>query len=581
LFLGSLLMWSAGSAFSDGGNIITTFAGSGSPGFTGDGGPAASAQLNFPTNIASDGAGNIYISDFGNNRIRKVTAGGAISTFAGNGTGGYSGDTGPATSAQIYQPEGLAVDAAGNLYISDAGNNRVRKVTLGGVITTVVGTGARGYAGDGGPATSAQISQPEGLAVDANGNLYIADSENNCIRKVTAGGVISTIAGTGTAGYGGDGGPAMTAQVSFPLGVSMDTAGNLYVADTNNNRIRKVTKSGIISTVAGTGVFGYTGDGGAAALAQLSQPEGLEVDAAGNLYIADTFNNRVRKVTADGVIGTVAGSGTAGYSGDGSAATSSQISFPLSVAVDSGGNLYISDSRNNRIRRIAAVPGALTRAGSYAQVASGGGWKTTMTLINSSAVNVDAQIDLYADSGSPMTMTLAFQPSASIITASSFRLTLSPNESIVVETEPSGSSVAAGWADVQASRALSGYSIFRFSLPGFPDSEGTAPLDSRLSSSVVMPYDNTNGRRTGLALANQASTPATITAILFDQNGDQLTSSQIDLPAFGHSSFFAEDRFPQAANQLGIIQLQSTGNVTGVGLLFSQSGSFTSVPISR
>jgi len=569
LILAALLMW--GSAFSDNaiGGVITTFAGNGTAGYSGDGGPATSAQLNFPTGIATDTFGNLYIVDYQNNRIRKVTPGGVISTVVGNGTGGFSGDGGLATSAMIYQPEGVAADRNGNLYIADAGNNRIRKVTPGGVISTFAGNGTAGYSGDGGPAVSAQVSQPEGLVVDAAGNLYIADSENNRIRKVTPSGVISTVAGNGAVGFSGDGGPATAAQLSFPLSVALDTAGSLYIADTNNNRIRKVNTGGTIATVAGTGTFGYSGDGGPATLAEIAQPEGVALDGAGNLYIADTFNNRVREVNSGGTIDTAAGNGIS---------SSSQLSFPLGVAVDGAGNLYIADTHNNRIQEVT-TSGMPARIGSFAQVASGGGWKTTITLINLSAVSVDAQINLYSDNGSPMTLPLTFPQFASSTTGSSVNLTLSPNQSLVVESNAATSSIAVGWADVQATGALSGYSIFRLSSPGVPDSEGTVPLDTRQLSTAVLPYDNTNGYRTGLALANQASTAATVTATFLDQNGIQLGTSQISLPAFGHASFFADAQFSQSANQLGVIRFQSSSGITCVGLRFSPSGSFTSVPI--
>ena len=216
----------------------------------------------------------------------------------------------------------MAVDASGNLYIADTGNNRIRKVSATGIITTVAGNGSAGYSGDGGPATSAQLDGPEGVAVDGSGNLYIADTCNNRIRKVSATGIITTVAGNGSAGYSGDGGPATSAQLSLPAGVAVDGSGNLYIADSGNNRIRKVSATGIITTVAGNGSPGYSGDGGPATSAQLNQPAGVAVDASGNLYIADSSNNRIRKVSATGIITTVAGNGFDGYSGDGGPATS-------------------------------------------------------------------------------------------------------------------------------------------------------------------------------------------------------------------------------------------------------------------
>src|SRR5439155_1238793 len=247
-------------------------AGNSSYGFSGDGGTATSAQLAQPSGIAVDTAGNLYVADTRNQRVRKVTAGGVISTVAGNGTFGFSGDGGPATSAQLSTPDDVAVDAAGNLYVPDLGGQRVRKVTPSGVISTVAGNGTHGFSGDGGPATSAQLaffSGGSGVAVDVAGNLYISDNGNNRVRKVTADGVISTVAGNGTFGFSGDEGPATSAQLNFPLGVAVDSAGNLYIADSDNTRRRKVTAGGVISTVAGNGTSGFSGGQGPATSAQL------------------------------------------------------------------------------------------------------------------------------------------------------------------------------------------------------------------------------------------------------------------------------------------------------------------------
>jgi uncharacterized protein (TIGR03437 family) len=328
---------------------IYTVAGNGVGGYSGDNGPATSAQLYHPVGVAVDSGGNLYVADYNNSRIRKVSNG-VITTVAGNGTVGYSGDNGPATSAQLSSPQGVAVDSAGNLYIADVGNNRVRKVS-NGVITTVAGTGPAypggGFGGDGGPATSAQLYWPVGVAVDSAGNLYIADLNNERIRRVSKG-VITTVAGSATLDYSGDNGPATSAGLSSPQGVAVDSAGNLYIADYNDSRIRRVS-NGVITTVAGNGTGGYGGDGGPATSAELYFPNGVAVDSAGNLYIADSNTQRIRKV-ANGVITTVAGNGTVGYSGDNGPATSAQLHYPMGVAVDSAGNIYIADDYNSRIR---------------------------------------------------------------------------------------------------------------------------------------------------------------------------------------------------------------------------------------
>jgi len=378
------------------GGVITTVAGNGTQGFSGDNGLATNAQLNFPSGVAVDSAGNLYLPEPYNNRIRKVSGGmittvvgnslsgdngpatsaqlsspngvawdsagnlyiadasrirkvskGVITTVAGTGTYGFSGDNGPAASAQLDYPGSVAVDSAGSLYIADTGNHRIRKVS-GGVITTVAGNGTLGFSGDNGPATSAQLDYPGGVAVDSAGNLYIADSYNFRIRKVS-GGVITTVAGSGAPGFGGgDNGPATSAPLSLPRGIAVDSAGNLYVAEFHSSRIRKVS-NGVITTVTGNGTPGFGGDNGPAINAQLNDPEGVVVDSAGNLYIADFGNSRIRKVS-NGVISTIAGNGTPGFSGDNGPATSAQLAYPNGVAADSAGNVYVADTSNYRIR---------------------------------------------------------------------------------------------------------------------------------------------------------------------------------------------------------------------------------------
>ena len=263
----------------------------------GDGGAATAARLHGPQGVALDGSGNLYIADQNNDRIRKVDSSGNISTVAGSGAQGFSGDGGAATAAQLTLPSNVVLDALGNLYIADATNNRIRKVDSAGVISTVAGSGTAGFSGDGGAATAAQLNIPWDVAVDGSGNLYIADTSNQRIRKVDSSGNISTVAGTGTRGFSGDGGAATAALLNLPGSVVLDALGNLYIADGSNNRIRKVDSDGNISTVAGR--------------EQLNEPRGVAPDGAGNLYIADTDNHRIHKVDSAGVISTVAGSGTA------------------------------------------------------------------------------------------------------------------------------------------------------------------------------------------------------------------------------------------------------------------------------
>lgn len=330
--------------------IITTVAGNGTAGYTGDNGQATSAELNAPESAGVDSSGNLFIADSVNNRIRKVSTNGVITTVAGNGTAGYAGDNGQATNAELNLG-GAAVDISGNLFIADTFNNRIRKVGTNGIITTVAGNGVGGYSGDGGQATNAELNEPEFVAVDTSDNLFFTDSANNLIRKVDTNGIITTVAGNGTAGYSGDNGQATNAELN-PGGVAVDISGNLIIADTGNDRIRKVSASGIITTIAGNGIEGYSGDNGQATNAALNGPLGVGVDAAGNLFIADSFNNRIRKADTSGVITTVAGNGTRGYSGDNGSSTAAELNTPISVAVDSSDNLFIADANNNRIRKV-------------------------------------------------------------------------------------------------------------------------------------------------------------------------------------------------------------------------------------
>ena len=345
--------------------IISTVAGDGTAGSTGNGGAATSAELNDPAKVAVDSAGNVYIANYNNQDIQKVTASsGNISIVAGNGTSGYLGDGGAATGAEFKHPSGLGVDSAGNIYIADKNNCRIRKVTVAtGVIATVAGTSTCGYTGDGGLATSGEIHNPSSdIAVDSYGNWYFGDNSNYRIRVVNAStGIITTVAGNGTQGYTGDGSAATSAEINNPSGVALDSSGNIYFSDFNAQVIRKVTVStGIISTVAGTGTAGYSGDGGPAIDAEINFPGSLTVDLAANIYILD-INNRVRVVNAaSGIISTLAGNGTGGYAGDGGPATSAELNIPADIALDSAGNMYIGDSSNNVIRKVNVSQSQLT-----------------------------------------------------------------------------------------------------------------------------------------------------------------------------------------------------------------------------
>lgn len=331
--------------------IITTFAGTGAAGFSGDGGPAAQAQLAQPDAVLAAEDGSVYVADTDNQRIRRITPDGTIDTITGNAPR-YPRDGGPAVDAFLSGPQIARADDDGVLYIADSDNHGVRKVGRDGEITTIAGTGIAGDSGDGGPGTKAQLDFPSGVAVDSKGNLYIADSRNDRVRRVDPNGIITTVAGTGDDGVSADGGQADRAELSNPVDVVVDKQDNIYVVELNTNRVRRIDRAGVLTTVAGNGTEGFSGDGGPATAAQLASPAGVHVTPDGTIYIADLDNARIRKVTQDGIISTIAGSGTTGSEGDGGPATAATLDQPTTVSADDAGNVYIADSAASRIRRI-------------------------------------------------------------------------------------------------------------------------------------------------------------------------------------------------------------------------------------
>ncbi len=337
--------------------IITTVAGTDNGGYNGDNIPAVTAFLYQPYCTSFDAAGNMYIADANNHRIRKVDASGTISTIAGTGSAGYSGDGGPATLSSLNTPTGVLVDPVGIIYIADNSNCAIRKITTDGVITTIAGNGTRGYGGDNGPATAAILNGPLGLAFSHTGNLLISDVMNHRIRSIDHSGIITTVVGSGIVGYSGDGGPATSARLLSPSGIATDAVGNLYFGDISANVVRKVDVSGIITTVAGTRSTVYNGDNIQATTANLNYPSALALDGEGNILIADCRNSRIRKVDHLGTITTIAGTGLDGFSGDGGTASLAQLSAPVGVTVTADGDIYIADFYNNRIRRIRNTVG--------------------------------------------------------------------------------------------------------------------------------------------------------------------------------------------------------------------------------
>jgi trimeric autotransporter adhesin len=447
--------------------IITTVAGDGARGYNDDGGQATSASLNIPSGVAVDTSGNVYIADTDNNRIRMVTKStGIITTVAGVSISTYRGDGGQAITCKLYAPRGIAFDASGDLYIADSLSNSIRMVTKRtGIITTVAGNGTKGYKADGGQARSSTTYFPNDVAVDASGNVYIADTYNRRIRMLTKStGIITTVAGYESYDDDdGDGGQATSASLGLPSGVAVDASGNVYIADAWSNRIRMVTKStGIITAVAGIRGLrgGYSGDGGLATSAKLNAPLRLALVESGNIYIADTWNNRIRMVTkSTGIINTVAGNGTRGYSGDGGLATLARLSIPSSIAVDASGNIYIADAGNNRIRMVTKSTGIIsTVAGDGKDGHSGdGGLATSAHLSFPSGIAIDASGSIYVSDtyndririlllGDPSAASPTFSPSSSAVStlspSSSAASTLSPSSSAASTHSPSSSTAS-------------------------------------------------------------------------------------------------------------------------------------------
>ena len=567
---------------------ITTIVGTGGRGSGGDGGPATAARLWEPRGVAVDGAGNLFIADPSARKIRKVNAWGIITTFAGTGWGGrFGGDGGPAIDAQL-SPYDVAVDGAGNLYIADTGSHRIRKVDSTGTITTIVGPGSTvinhrgGFGGDGGPATAALLREPHGVALDAAGNLYIADTRNYRIRKVDSSGVITTIAGTGEYGFNGDGGLAIDAQLSGPHNVAVDGDGNLYIADRDNNRIRKVDSSGTITTIAGNGpsvAHGiYGGDGGPAVDAQLYFPSDVALDAAGNLYIADKGNHRIRKVDSTGTITTIAGTGEYGFGGDGGPAIDAQLSSPSNVALDAAGNFYIADTGNLRIRVV--TPNPLQTGGQnyyfFPHLAVGAGWQTTITYINYSAEEVTCRTSFFSDHGTSLLVSFP-----SLGTVDSRTDVLPPGGSVHEETDVGLSApLAAGWAQATCSGPVQSSLLFRqYDSAGLPVAEAGVNAAAVPATRFVTFAEQAAGQAgTGVAYANPSATEtARITFTARDTAGRTLASVDRTLLPAGHGAQNMAGLFGLTSFS-GSLEVTSTEPIVSLSLNCEAAPVFSSLP---
>ena len=549
---------------------ITTIAGTGEEGFSGDGGPAVQAYLNSPNDVAVDSAGNLYIADSDNSRIRKVDSSGVISTIAGTGEYGFGGDGGPAVLAQLKYPTGVVTDDTGNLYIAGYNNQRIRKVDSSGIITTVAGSERGGFSGDGGPATAARLDYPKGVATDGAGNLYIADRYR--VRKVDPSGIITTVAGSG-GGFGGDGGLATKARLSA-TDVATDGIGNLYIADSSNNRIRMVDPSGIITTVAGTGEYGFGGDGGPATNAQLHFPSGVAVDGTGNLFIGDQQNNRIRMVDSAGTITTIAGSGEWGFGGDGGPAAAAGLAQPRGVALDDSGNLYIADRGNHRIRVVKTNP---LQTGDqiyyFPHLAVGASWQTTITYINYSPEEVTCQTDFISDHGSPLMVSFA-----ALGTVVSRTDVLPPGGSVHQETNV-GLTLAPGWARATCSGPVKASLLYRLhNSEGMPTAEAGVNATRVAATRFVTFAEQGEGKAgTGVAYANPSATAALVTFTAKDAEGQVLAKTNRKLLAGGHDAQNMVSLFGLPSFS-GSLEITSTEPIVSLALNFEAAPVFSSLP---
>ena len=559
---------------------ITTIAGTGERRFGGDGGPAIQAQLDEPTGVVVDGAGNLYIADLANHRIRKVDSTGTITTIAGTGERGFGGDGGPATQAHLNYPYGGAVDGAGNLYIADLTNHRIRKVDSTGTITTFAGTGERGFGGDGGPAIQAQLDAPSGVAVDEAGNLYIADWSNARIRKVDGTGTITTIAGTGERGFGGDGGPATQAQLDDPTGVAVDGAGTLYIADQYNHRIRRVDSTGTITTIAGTGELGFGGDGGPAIKAQLDDPTGVAVDGAGTLYIADQYNHRIRRVDSTGTITTIAGTGERGFSGDSGPATQAQLDDPTGVAVDGAGTLYIADASNHRIRLL--TPTATGSSLDFAHFANGTGITSSLVLVNVATRPIRPTLYFYDKEGNPIAAESVVDVMGDLEVTEDGTLTvrkkLAHLGELTISTHGRGE-VVTGSVKVVADGPIGG--VLRFGLPGI----GVAGVGvSQPVRDAIFPARRQEGGISTAAAIHNLGEEAMVVSCQLMKDGAVLEEEEIPLEANGQDARFIEQIFTNAdtSDFVGSVRCTASeeGSFTGVAVeLDAANRIFTTLPV--
>ena len=503
---------------------VYTFAGTGKLGYGGDGGPATDALLYLPRDVAVDSEGNVYVAD--EYRIRRIDTQGVITTIAGTGECCYGGDGGPATDAQLSAND-VAVDATGNVYVAGYGH-RIRRIDTQGVITTIAGTGRRGYAGDGGPATEAQFNDADDLAVDGAGNVYVADSRNHRIRRIDTHGVITTIAGTGERGYGGDGGPATDAQLSAN-DVAVDATGNVYVADSDNHRIRRIDTQGVITTIAGTGERGYGGDGGPATDAQLD-PSGVAADATGNVYVLDAENGRIRRIDAQGVITTlVPGPARVPVYGPG-------------VAVDGAGNVYVAGYANNRILLIRPA-GERFVTKEFPQFANGDSTVSDLVLVNVDTKTVTPVVRFYCSNGELISADSVVEVTGDLELAADGSLFVTagipPLGERTISTHGRGA-LTSGSVRVISDGTIGGFLRFDIMAAGVAGVGAAEPARAE----VVFPARRKEGGiNTGVALRNLSPEAIELDCSLI-LDGDVLKTERMELAIRGQSARFINEMFP-------------------------------------
>ena len=572
---GSLLAMTAWPQTESGWRIHTV-AGTGKPGFHGDNGPAVEAQLDFPVGVAVDKAANLYIADSFNQRIRRVDSSGTITTIAGTGKPGFDGDGGPAIQARLSFPSDVAVDKAANLYIADSGNNSIRRVDASGTITTIAGTGERGFFWDVGPAVEAKLDRPRGVAVDKAANLYIAGELNLGIRRVDASGTMSTVGGTqerldelvDSPGYH---------EYTRDRRVEVDRSDNLYIANIDNNYVRRVDASGTATLIAGTRRPGYGGDGGTAAEAQLNFPAGLAVDKAGNVYIADTGNHRIRRIDASGTIRTIAGTGEPGFSGDGGPATKAQLSSPIALAVDGAGNLYVADLGNYRIRVLTPPPGL-----DFAHFANGASITSDLVLVNVGTAPIRPTVYFYNKEGHlipgesivDVRGDLESQQDGAIIV----RTKMEPLGELTISTHGRGELVT-GSVRVEADGPIGG--VLRFDIPEI----GVAGVGASQSvrDAIFPARRKEGGINTGAAIRNLGEDPIVVSCQLM-QEGTELEEKDIPLDGNGQTAKFIQELFTKTDTSDFVGSVRCTapdgGMFTGVALEMDPGNRiFTTLPL--